>query len=91
MDGIDVPPPPNKVTIPAGTLLTVRLGEKLSTERNQPGDQFSAVLDQPLVIDGFVLAERGSKAQGRIVGVIRRLEEAEEIFVMRGGEDDLLV
>lgn len=68
---IDVPPPPNKVTIPAGTLLTVRLGEKLSTERNQPGDQFSAVLDQPLVIDGFVLAERGSKAQGRIVELDR--------------------
>lgn len=68
---IDIPPPPNKVTIPAGTLLTVRLGEKLSTEKNQPGDQFSAVLDQPLVIDGFVLAERGSKAQGRIVELDR--------------------
>ena len=68
---IDVPPPPNKVTIPAGTLLTVRLSDTLSTERNQPGDQFTAVLDQPLVADGFVLAERGAKAQGRIVELDR--------------------
>jgi hypothetical protein len=74
------PPEPNHVTIPAGTLLTVRLSETLSTERNQPGDQFSAVLDQPLVVDGFVIAERGARAQGRIVelnrsGKVRGLAE----------------
>ncbi len=70
----DLPPPPpepHKVTIPSGTLLTVRLSETLSTEKNQPGDQFSAVLDQPLVVDGFVLAERGAKARGRIVELDR--------------------
>jgi hypothetical protein len=68
------PPPapkPNTVTIPAGTTLNVRLGETLTSERNQPGDQFTAVLDQPLVVDGFVVAERGSKAQGRIVELER--------------------
>jgi hypothetical protein len=74
------PPEPNHVTIPAGTLLTVRLSETLSTERNQPGDQFSAVLDQPLVVDGFVIAEKGARAQGRIVelnrsGKVRGLAE----------------
>lgn len=70
----DLPPPPpepHKVTVPSGTLLTVRLGETLSTEKNQPGDQFSAVLDQPLVVDGFVIAERGAKARGRIVELDR--------------------
>ena len=61
------PPTPNTVTIPAGTTLRVRLGESLSTERSRPGDTFSATLDQPLVIDGFVLAERGARAQGRVV------------------------
>ncbi|MBT9253391.1 MAG: flagellar motor switch protein FliG [Brockia lithotrophica] len=30
------------------------------------------------------------EAQGRIVGVIRRLEELGEIYVRRGGEDDLI-
>jgi flagellar motor switch protein FliG len=30
------------------------------------------------------------EAQGRIVGIIRRLEEAGGIVIGRGGEDDLL-
>lgn len=61
------PPKPNTVTIPAGTNLMVRLGETLSTERNRAGDTFTATLDQPLVVDGFVLAEKGARAQGRVV------------------------
>lgn len=65
------PPKPNTVTIPGGTLLNVRLGETLSSERLQPGDTFSATLDQPLIVDGFVLAERGARAQGRVVEVDR--------------------
>jgi flagellar motor switch protein FliG len=40
---------------------------------------------------GPVRMRQVEEAQGRVVAVIRRLEEAEEIFVMRGGEDDLLV
>ncbi len=64
-------PKPNTVTVPAGTPLTVRLSETLSSERNQSGDQFSAVLDQPLVVDGFVIAERGARAHGRIVELER--------------------
>ncbi len=40
---------------------------------------------------GPVRMRHVEEAQGRIVAAIRRLEEAEEIFVMRGGEDDLLV
>jgi hypothetical protein len=68
MPHIDPPAPkPNSVTIPAGTNLTVRMGETISTEKSHPGDTFTATLDQPLVVDGFVIAERGSRAQGRIV------------------------
>jgi len=61
------PPPPQKVTIAAGTLLNVRLVEGLSSDRNQPGDTFSATLDQPLVVDGFVIAERGARLEGRVL------------------------
>jgi hypothetical protein len=65
---IDPPAPkPNTVTIPAGTTFSVRLGETLSSEKNRSGDTFMATLDQPLVVDGFVLAERGSRAQGKVV------------------------
>ncbi|MBC8167322.1 MAG: hypothetical protein H7Y20_15815 [Bryobacteraceae bacterium] len=58
---------PKTLTIPAGTLLNVRVDEMLSTERNKAGDTFRASLDQPLSIDGFVIAERGARLEGRIV------------------------
>ena len=63
------PPPrtPNTVTIPAGALLFVRLGETLSSDKSQPGDTFSATLDQPLVVDGFVIGERGARVQGKVI------------------------
>lgn len=59
-------PEPKTVTIPAGTLFSVRLDEALSSSRNQTGDSFRATLDQPLVVDGFVIAERGSRVEGRV-------------------------
>ena len=55
------------VTLAAGTLLPVRIGENLSSARNQPGDSFFATLTQPLVIDGWVIAERGARVEGRVV------------------------
>lgn len=61
------PPVPNTVVIQAGTVLTVRMGETLSSKRNQPGDTFLATLEQPLVVDGFVIAERGARVEGRVV------------------------
>lgn len=61
------PAPPRQVTLAAGTLLPVRLVEGLSTERNQPGDTFSATLDQPLAVEGLVIAERGARLEGRVV------------------------
>jgi hypothetical protein len=60
---------PKTVTIPSGTLLSVRLDEALSSDRNQQGDSFRATLDQPLVVDGFVIAERGARVEGRVAEV----------------------
>ena len=71
------PRPPARVTIPAGTLLTVRLTERLSTDTNQAGDSFTATLDQPLVVEGFILAERGARLEGRVL-------EAEKAGRLRG-------
>ncbi len=64
-----VPPPrqPHTVTIAAGTLIPVRLGETLSSDKLKAGDTFMATLDQPLVVDGFVVAERGARAEGKVV------------------------
>jgi hypothetical protein len=61
------PPPPPTVTLKAGTLLQVRLVEGLSSERNSPGDAFTGTIDQPIVVDGMVIAERGARVEGRVV------------------------
>jgi hypothetical protein len=65
------PSPPPTVTLPAGLLIPVRLVDGLSSERNAPGDTFVATLDHELVADGFVIAERGARAEGRVVSSSR--------------------
>jgi hypothetical protein len=58
---------PNTVTIQAGTILAVRIAETISSTNNEVGDGFLATLEQPLVVDGFIIAERGARVQGRVV------------------------
>jgi hypothetical protein len=60
------PVPPASLTIPAGTIVRVRVDEWISSDRNVIGDNFSAVLDQPLVVDGWVVARRGQAQTGRV-------------------------
>jgi hypothetical protein len=61
------PVEPHVVTLQPGTMLAIRLGETLSTEHNYTGDTFRGTLDVPIVIDGFIIADKGSKVLGRIV------------------------
>jgi hypothetical protein len=61
------PPQPHSVTLASGTNVIIRLGETLSTEHNYSGDTFRASLDRPIVVDGFIIAEKGSKVLGKIV------------------------
>ena len=61
------PPEPHRVTLNAGTMIPVRLVDGLTSERNLPGDSFTATLDKELVADGFVIAERGARVEGRVV------------------------
>ncbi|HEV8040299.1 MAG TPA: hypothetical protein VGP62_15635 [Bryobacteraceae bacterium] len=58
---------PHTVTIAAGTVLPVRIGETISTAHFQAGDSFFATLDRPLVVDGWIIAEKGSRLEGRVV------------------------
>jgi hypothetical protein len=63
------PPKPHVVTLDAGTLINVRIDEPLASDKNKQGDTFRATLEQPIVVDGFVIAERGSRAEGRVAEV----------------------
>jgi hypothetical protein len=64
------PPKPRTVTLAEGSLLSVRVNEALSTTKNKAGDTFSASLEQPLVVDGLVVAEKGAWVQGRVVEAV---------------------
>jgi hypothetical protein len=64
---IPMPIPPTELTVPAGTFVTVRLMGSLSSDVNQAGDGFSATLEQPVVVDGWVVARRGQIAVGHVV------------------------
>lgn len=60
-------PQPRTVTLPAGTNAVIRLAETLSPEHNYTGDTFRATLESPIITDGFVIADKGSKVLGKIV------------------------
>lgn len=62
---------PDRVTIPAGTWLTIRVDQLLSTRYNRPGDIFAATLAQPIIVDGLVIARRGQTISGAIAEVTR--------------------
>ena len=62
---------PQTVTIPAGTVLAVRLRQLVSTDKQSEGDPFTATLDDPVIIDGFVIADRGSLVRGKVSSLTR--------------------
>lgn len=60
-----------ELTIPAGTPVPVRLQANISSATAVPGQQFDAVLEEPLVIDGRTVAPSGAPVVGRVVAARR--------------------
>ena len=58
---------PQQVTIPAGTFVTVRVDQFLSSDKNKPGDAFSASLARPLVAQGVIVSRPGEMLGGHVV------------------------
>jgi hypothetical protein len=59
-------PFPATLTIPAGTILVTRINDYLSTDHNKIGDQFTATLENPIVVNGWVVARRGQTIVGKV-------------------------
>jgi hypothetical protein len=96
-DSQQAPPPsryaPTTITLPAGTWVTVRVNEPLSSDHSQPGDAFTGTLLEPIVSNGLLIARRGqtvsgmvSEAQkaGRVSGTSRLGLELTEIQLSDG-------
>jgi len=62
-------PPPQKVTIPQGTALVVRLVGPIDSEKNQVSDIFHATLNNPITINGETVVPSGSDVRGYLVDV----------------------
>ncbi len=58
---------PQPIVIPSGTVLTVRLGETLSSKQSQPGQAFSATVAEPVEVDGQTVIPTGATATGTVV------------------------
>ena len=63
-----VRPAPDALTLPKGTVINIRTNEPLSSDHSKKGDHFTATLQQPLVVNGFVVARRGQTIEGEVVG-----------------------
>jgi hypothetical protein len=92
-------PLPPILTVPAGTILQVRINDFLSSDKNQIGDQFTAVLEHPIVVNGWVVARRGqlltgqvkeAKKAGRVKGVSELGVELTDLTVVDGRQMPIL-
>jgi hypothetical protein len=52
--------------LPRGTEISVRMVDNIDSEQHRPGDQFSATLEDPIVLGSDVIAAKGSKAVVRL-------------------------
>ncbi len=62
-----LPPTATIAEIPAGTPIKVRLQTPLSSASAHDGQAFEALLDEPIIVRGKVIAHRGTVVTGRVV------------------------
>jgi hypothetical protein len=55
-------PPRPSVTVPAGTMVNVRLTQGIDVDASQAGQSFKAIVDDPVMIGGSVVIPRGASA-----------------------------
>lgn len=57
---------PDSLTLPAGTVLRIRTSDWLSSDHNHKGDEFTATVAEPIVVDGWVVMRRGQSVVGQV-------------------------
>lgn len=62
-------PVAERLTVPQGTQLSIRVNDPISSETAQVGDAFSGVLDSPIEVDGKIAVPAHSDVRGRVVDV----------------------
>jgi BON domain len=80
------PPQPVVVTIPAGTVITVRTIDNIDSSVNHPGEEFAATVESPVVEGGQVVIHHNAEARIRLInsrtaGSIKGQSEVEVALV----------
>src|SRR5207237_9244078 len=58
------------VTVPAGTVITVRLANAVGSKLRYSGDQFNASVATPVEVDEKVVLPSGADASGKVVQAV---------------------
>lgn len=53
-------------TLPAGTPITVRISQTIDSKTAQPGQPFSAIVEDPVTVNGAVVIRAGATASGTV-------------------------
>jgi len=59
--------PPEQITIPSGTVFSVRMIDSIDSTQSQAGDEFAANVEAPVVVSDRVVVPRNSNARVRLV------------------------
>jgi len=63
------PAPKAAVTVPAGTMMSVRLSDAIDVDASAAGQMFKAVVDDPVLVGGSIVIPRGATATLQAVHV----------------------
>ncbi|HET8891328.1 MAG TPA: BON domain-containing protein [Candidatus Angelobacter sp.] len=63
------PAVPQKITVPAGTQLSIRLNDEVNSEKAQVGDVFHGSISSPVAIDDQTAIPTTADVEGRVVDV----------------------
>jgi hypothetical protein len=55
------------MVVPAGTVITVRLGQTVGSKLSSPGETFTATVASPVVVEGKTAIATGASATGTVV------------------------
>ena len=60
------PPPKNGLSIPAGSILHMKLTTTLTSKTNKSGDPFTGQVSQPIIVDGKEIVPKFSQVTGHV-------------------------
>jgi len=58
---------PKPMIVPAGTVITVRLGQSVGSKISSPGQTFTATVATPITVEGTTVVPAGATASGTVV------------------------